>query len=103
VTTGFREGFCVLNTALGMRACDRFDLIELCTQTSLKIWNGLLNHKNINKYTWEQHTKNLKTIIYYIITKQCLKLKIQDFRAYRGPNCGTDYKLLVAKISFPYM
>jgi len=77
-------------------------LIELCTQTSLKIWIGCFNHKNINKYTWEQHTKNLKTIIDYIITKQDSKLKIQDVRAYRGPNCGTDHKLLMAKILFPY-
>jgi len=37
--------------------------------------------------------KNLKTIIYYIITQQDLKLKIQDVGAYRGPNCGTDHKL----------
>jgi hypothetical protein len=44
----------------------------------------------------------LKTIIDYIITKQDSKLKIQDVRAYRGPNCGTDHKLLVAKILFPY-
>jgi hypothetical protein len=29
-------------------------LIELCAQTSLKIWNGFFNHKNIHKYTWEQ-------------------------------------------------
>jgi hypothetical protein len=64
-------------------------LIEL-TQTSLKIWNGVFNHKKIHNYTWEQHTKNLKIIIDYIITKQGLKLKIQDVRAYRGPNCGTD-------------
>ena len=78
-------------------------LIELCTQTLLKIWNGFFNHKNIHKYTWEQHTKNLRTIIDYIITKQDLKLQIQDVRAYRGPNCGTDHKLLVAKILFPYM
>ena len=78
-------------------------LIELCTHTSLKIWNGFFNHKNIHKYTWEQHTKNLKTIINYIITKQDLKLKIQDVRAHRGPNCGTDHKLLVAKILFLYM
>jgi hypothetical protein len=42
-------------------------------------------------------TKNLKTIIDYIITKQNLKLKIQDVRAYRGPNCGTDHKLAAAK------
>jgi len=26
-------------------------LTELCTQTSLKIWNGFFNHKNIHKYT----------------------------------------------------
>jgi hypothetical protein len=56
-------------------------LIELCTQTSLKMWNGFFNLKNIHKYTWEQNTKNLKTIIDYIITKQDLKLKIQDVRA----------------------
>jgi len=43
----------------------------------------------------------LKTIIYYIITKQDLKLKIQFVRAYGGPNCGTNYKLLVPKILFP--
>jgi uncharacterized membrane protein len=63
----------------------------------------VLNHKNIHKYTWEQQTKNLKTIIDYIISKQELKLKIQDVRAYRGPNCGTYHKLLVAKILFPCM
>jgi len=45
----------------------------------------------------------LKTIIDYIITKQDLKLKIQDVIVYRGPNCGTDHRLLVAKILFPYM
>jgi hypothetical protein len=45
----------------------------------------------------------LKTIIDYIITKQDLKLKIQDVRAYRGTNCRTDHKLLVAKILFSYM
>jgi hypothetical protein len=77
-------------------------LIELCTQTVLKIWNGFFNHKNVHKYIWEQRTKNLKTISYYIITKQDLKLKIQDVRAYGGTNCGTDYKLFVAKILFPY-
>jgi hypothetical protein len=38
-------------------------LIKLCSQTSLKIWNGVFNHKNIHKYTWEQLTKKFKTII----------------------------------------
>jgi hypothetical protein len=69
----------------------------------LKVWNGICNHKNIHKYTWEQQKKYLKTIINYIITKQNLKLKIQDVRAYRGPNCGTDHKLVAAKILYPYI
>jgi hypothetical protein len=47
--------------------------------------------------------KILKTIINYTITKEDLKLKIQNVRAYRGSNCGTDHKLLVTKRLFPYM
>jgi hypothetical protein len=77
-------------------------LIELYTQTSLKIRNGFFNLKiyiNIHGY----NKNKLKTIIDYIITKQNLKLKIQDVRAYRGPNCGTDHKLVAAKILFPYL
>jgi hypothetical protein len=46
--------------------------------------------------------KNLK-LIDYITTKQDLKLKIKDVKAYGGRHCGTDHKLLVAKILFPYM
>ena len=46
--------------------------------------------------------KNIKKITDYIITKQVLKLKIQNVKAYRGPNCGTNHKLLVNKILFPY-
>ena len=60
------------------------------------------NHKSIHKYTWEQHTNNLKTNIDYIIRKQYLKLKMQDVRAYGGINFGTDHKLIIAKILFPY-
>jgi len=102
--TGRRTGDTVVgNFGEDKRKDNGERLIELCTQTSLKIWNGFFNHKNIHKYTWSQHTKNLKTIIDYVITKQDLELKIQNVRAYRGPNCGTDHKLLVAKILFPYM
>jgi len=44
----------------------------------------------------------LKTNIDYIIRKQYLKLKMQDVRAYGGINFGTDHKLIIAKIWFPY-
>lgn len=34
--------------------------IEMCVQHSLKILNGFFQHKEINKYTWIQKTKNRK-------------------------------------------
>ena len=46
--------------------------------------------------------KNLKTIIDHIIIKQDLKLKMQNVRGCTGPSFGTDHKLLVVKILFPY-
>ncbi|XP_072384405.1 uncharacterized protein [Diabrotica undecimpunctata] len=45
-------------------------LIEFCKQHSLKILNGFYQHKNIHKYTWVQPTRNTKSIIDYVITKQ---------------------------------
>jgi hypothetical protein len=96
------------NTVVGNFGEDRINdngerSIELCTQTSLRMWNGFFNHKNVHKYTWEQQTKHLKTITDYIIAKQDLKQKIQYVRTYRGSNCGTDHKLLVSKLFFPYV
>ena len=38
-----------------------------------------------------------------MIRKEDSKLKIQDVRAYRGPDCWTGHKVLVAKPLLPYM
>ena len=45
-------------------------LIDLCESPNLRITNGYFKHKTIHKYMWEQHTRNLKSIIDYIIVKQ---------------------------------
>jgi len=45
-------------------------LIDLCESHNLRITSGYFKHKRIHKYTWEQHTRNLKSIIDYIIVKQ---------------------------------
>ncbi|XP_072395381.1 uncharacterized protein [Diabrotica undecimpunctata] len=66
-------------------------LIELCQQHQLRIWNGYFKHRDIHKYTWHQDTRNIKSIIDYVITKQNTKLNIQDTRAYRGKECGSDH------------
>jgi hypothetical protein len=76
-------------------------LINICNQNNLRIMNGFFQHRDIHKYTWSQHTKNLRSIIDYVITKQNKRIKIQETRACRGATCGSDHHLVKAKILFP--
>lgn len=73
-------------------------LINMCDQNNLRILNGFFQHREIHKYTWVQHSRNLKSIIDYVIVRQDTKLKIQDVRAYRGAVCGSDHHLVKSKI-----
>lgn len=77
-------------------------IIEMCENNHLKIANGFYQHKMIHRYTWEQTTRSLKTIIDYVIVKQVSNLKILDVKVMRGPECGSDHHLLLAKIYFTY-
>lgn len=77
-------------------------LIDICQSQQLKILNGFYKHKSIHNYTWVQHTRNLKSIIDYVITKQDTVMQVNDVRAYRGVSCGSDHYLVKAKIAFPY-
>jgi len=55
----------------------------------------------IHKYTWEQHTRKLKSIIDYIIVKQKSKFQIHDVRVQRGINCGSDHYVVRTKVYLP--
>jgi len=50
---------------------------------------------------WEQYTRNLKSIIDYIIVKPKSKFQIHDVRAHRGINCGSDHYLVRVKMYLP--
>ena len=76
-------------------------LIEMCRQNSLRILNGYFKHKEIHTYTWTQPTRNLRSVIDYLIMKQKSKIKVQDVRVFRGAECGSDHHLLKAKILLP--
>lgn len=76
-------------------------LISMAEQNELKILNGFFQHPWIHKFTWTQETRNLKSIIDYIIVRQKSKLKFNDVRVHRGPTCGSDHHLLKAKVIFP--
>ena len=38
-----------------------------------------------------------------MISKQNTTMRINDIRAYRGVNCGSDHYLVRAKVTFPYV
>ena len=77
-------------------------LIDIYEQNSLRILNGYFKHKRIHLYTWHQDTKDLRSIIDYIITRQNSGLKFQAVRVFRGLAVGSDHYLVNAKILFTY-
>ena len=77
-------------------------IIELCEQYLLKITNGFYEHKEIHKFTRHQDTLQQRSIIDYIIVRQKTGMIVQDVRAFRGPNCGSDHYLVNSKIWFPF-
>lgn len=77
-------------------------LKELCYNYSLRVQNGFFQHRDIHKYTWVQPSRNLKSIIDYVISKQTTRLKFYDVRALRGLECGTDHYVVRATVFFPW-
>jgi hypothetical protein len=77
-------------------------LIDICEQNSLNILNGYSKHEGIHQYTRLQDTKELRSIIDYIISRQKSGLKFQDVRVFRGMTVGSDHYLVNAKTLFLY-
>lgn len=59
-------------------------------------------HKEINKITWIQHIRQLKSMKLLCLNITNTSPKV-DFRAFRGPNCVLDHDLLKNNIIFCYM
>ena len=77
-------------------------LRQFCESMGLKIMNGYFPHKDIHKFTWVQSTKELRSIIDYVIQRQHSKLKTTDVKVHRGSECGSDHHLVIAKIIVNY-
>ncbi len=64
--------------------------------------NGFYCHRDIHKFTWTQPTRGLRSIIDFLIMRQQSNLKTLDVRVYRGPECGSDHYLTIAKMLINY-
>ncbi|XP_072375390.1 uncharacterized protein [Diabrotica undecimpunctata] len=73
-----------------------------CETMSLKIMNGFFQHRDIHKFTWIQPTRNLHSIIDYVIQRKTSQLKTTDIMVYRGSECVSDHRLLMANVIVNY-
>ncbi|KAL3290322.1 hypothetical protein HHI36_023666 [Cryptolaemus montrouzieri] len=48
-----------------------------------------------------QPTRNLRSIIDYVILKRTGKIRVNDVRVLRGGMCDSDHHLVTAKVFFP--
>jgi len=70
----------------------------LAHKKNLVVKSTLFAHRNFHKYTWTSPDGNsYKQIDHILIDRRCHS-SILDVRSFRGPDCDTDYWLVVAKV-----
>jgi hypothetical protein len=74
----------------------------ICEQNFLKILNRYFQHKKIHQDTRHQDTRQLRSIIDYVIARQNSGLKFQDVREFRGLTVLNNHYLVNAKILFAH-
>ncbi|KAF5306408.1 hypothetical protein FQA39_LY08917 [Lamprigera yunnana] len=75
---------------------------DLCEVYILKINNDFYKHNDRHRCTWIQNTRNLKSIINYVISRQKTVLQWNDIRVLRGMTCGSNHHPIRAEEKFPY-
>ena len=73
-------------------------LLQLCTEFQLAVCNTFYQQKVIHKVTWIHPRSKHGHILDYIITRKRDLQDVCTVRVMRGAECGTDHKLVRAKI-----
>ena len=73
------------------------NLIEFCQENALVIANTLFQQHKRTLYTWTSPDGQHQNQIDYILCSQRWRSSIQSAKTRPGADCGSDYKLLIAK------
>ena len=76
----------------GERMCD------FCESNRLVVGSTLFQHKEIHKITWISPDGNTKAQLDHIIINRKWRSSLQDVRACRGAECGSDHNLVVSVV-----
>ena len=73
-------------------------LSDLCVESRLVIGGTLVMHRDIHKTTWRSPDQRTVSQIDHVIINQKWR-SLQDVKAYRGADIGSDHVLVVATVS----
>ena len=73
-------------------------LADFCAINNLIVGGTLFPHKTCHKVTWVSPDHQTENQIDHIIIKQRFRSSLQDVKARRGADIGSDHHLVVAKI-----
>ena len=73
-------------------------LISLCEENDFVIGGTLFPHKTIHKLTWTSPDGNTRSQIDHIMINGKWRHSLQDVRAMRHADIGSDHNLVVAKV-----
>ena len=83
-----KEGFGTINN-------NRERLLEICQENNLVIGGSLFQHKDIHKITWKSPDGRTVSQIDHIIINQKWRRSLQDVKARRGADVGSDHTLVI--------
>ena len=74
-------------------------LSDLCVENRLVIGGTLFMHRYIHKTTWRSPDQRTVNQIDHVIINQKWRRSLQDVKANRGADIGSDHVLVVASVS----
>ena len=84
----------------GERSDNGERMVSFCALNNLAIASTMFPHKNIHRYTWTSPNGQHHNQIDHIAVRSNFKRSVQDVIAYRGTDCASDHKLVIAKTVF---
>ena len=89
-----KEGFGTINNN-GER------LLEICQENNLVIGGSLFQHKDIHRITWKSPDGRTVSQTDHIIINQKWRRSLQDVKARRRADVGSDHTLVIGTYIFP--
>ena len=87
-----KEGFNTINNS-GER------LLKICQENNLVVGGSLFQHKDVHKITWKSPNGRKFSQIDHIIINQKWRRSLQDVKARRGADVGSDHTLVIGTIA----